>query len=254
MTAEPRVEELLATIRKAIDQDISELDKRGAATAQSVQSLDADYDIARLRGRVGRQKLDPPQAHIAAAPFVSVRPKLEARSSGVSAILSGGNPSGALPSAAVLRPGYAHEDEPSTPRMPLRMPMVNRVVPPRFMPVPEPYETPQNFAPQTEQIYYQEPKDVSWVEAPAPPQEQPFYAQSPPNGALMSAESAYAAQASFQALSNSLMAQLSGDGRLHEMTRDMLQPLLKGWLDENLPTLVEKLVREEIERVARRGR
>ena len=70
----------------------------------------------------------------------------------------------------------------------------------------------------------------------------------------MSAESAYAAQASFQALSNSLMAQLGGDGRLQDMTRDMLQPLLKEWLDENLPSLVEKLVREEIERVARRGR
>jgi cell pole-organizing protein PopZ len=29
--------------------------------------------------------------------------------------------------------------------------------------------------------------------------------------------------------------------------------MLKQWLDENLPSLVERLVREEIERVARRG-
>lgn len=38
------------------------------------------------------------------------------------------------------------------------------------------------------------------------------------------------------------------------MTREMLQPMLKQWLDANLPALVEKLVREEMERVARRGR
>jgi cell pole-organizing protein PopZ len=35
------------------------------------------------------------------------------------------------------------------------------------------------------------------------------------------------------------------------MTEDMLRPLLQDWLDNNLPTLVERLVREEIERVAR---
>lgn len=35
------------------------------------------------------------------------------------------------------------------------------------------------------------------------------------------------------------------------MTEDMLRPMLQDWLDNNLPTLVERLVREEIERVAR---
>jgi uncharacterized protein len=38
------------------------------------------------------------------------------------------------------------------------------------------------------------------------------------------------------------------------MTRDLLRGMLKQWLDDNLPALVESLVREEIERVARRGR
>lgn len=36
-----------------------------------------------------------------------------------------------------------------------------------------------------------------------------------------------------------------------EMAEDMLRPMLQDWLDNNLPTLVERLVREEIERVAR---
>lgn len=38
---------------------------------------------------------------------------------------------------------------------------------------------------------------------------------------------------------------------LDEMAEEMLRPMLKDWLDDNLPTLVERLVREEIERVAR---
>lgn len=34
-----------------------------------------------------------------------------------------------------------------------------------------------------------------------------------------------------------------------EMAREMLRPMLKSWLDENLPPLVERLVREEIKRL-----
>lgn len=36
-----------------------------------------------------------------------------------------------------------------------------------------------------------------------------------------------------------------------EIAEDMMRPMLQEWLDDNLPTLVERLVREEIERVAR---
>ena len=36
--------------------------------------------------------------------------------------------------------------------------------------------------------------------------------------------------------------------------REILRPLLKTWLDENLPSMVERLVRAEIQRVARGGR
>lgn len=39
-----------------------------------------------------------------------------------------------------------------------------------------------------------------------------------------------------------------------EIAAELLRPMLQEWLDENLPTLVERLVREEIERVARGNR
>jgi uncharacterized protein len=50
-----------------------------------------------------------------------------------------------------------------------------------------------------------------------------------------------------------LAAAIDGQERrsLDEMAEEMLRPMLKDWLDDNLPTLVERLVREEIERVAR---
>jgi len=38
------------------------------------------------------------------------------------------------------------------------------------------------------------------------------------------------------------------------VAREILRPLLKTWLDENLPSMVERLVRAEIQRVARGGR
>lgn len=41
---------------------------------------------------------------------------------------------------------------------------------------------------------------------------------------------------------------------LEDLVRDMLRPMLKVWLDDNLPALVERMVRAEIERVARGGR
>jgi uncharacterized protein len=39
------------------------------------------------------------------------------------------------------------------------------------------------------------------------------------------------------------------DRTLEDMVRDLLRPLLQTWLDENLPGIVERLVREEIARV-----
>jgi uncharacterized protein len=49
-----------------------------------------------------------------------------------------------------------------------------------------------------------------------------------------------------------LVEALGGSDRsLDELAEDMLKPMLQEWLDDNLPTLVERLVREEIERVAR---
>ncbi|MCL4855080.1 MAG: DUF2497 domain-containing protein, partial [Bryobacteraceae bacterium] len=51
-----------------------------------------------------------------------------------------------------------------------------------------------------------------------------------------------------------ILTRATSDRSIEDMTRDLLRGMLKQWLDDNLPALVERLVREEIERVARRGR
>ena len=56
--------------------------------------------------------------------------------------------------------------------------------------------------------------------------------------------------AAFADLGKAVMAR---DARtLEDLVQDMLRPMLKSWLDQNLPTMVERLVRSEIERVTRR--
>ena len=57
---------------------------------------------------------------------------------------------------------------------------------------------------------------------------------------------------SFQSLAASMF--LRDSDMLARTTREMLRPMLKQWLDDNLPVMVERLVRAEIERVARGGR
>jgi len=66
---------------------------------------------------------------------------------------------------------------------------------------------------------------------------------------LLSAATTAAVDAAFDALARTAQAR---NGRtLEEVVSELLRPMLKTWLDENLPGMVERLVRAEIERVSR---
>lgn len=45
----------------------------------------------------------------------------------------------------------------------------------------------------------------------------------------------------------------SGETSLEGMTRDLLRPMLKDWLDNNLPPIVEAMVEREITRITKKG-
>jgi uncharacterized protein len=75
-----------------------------------------------------------------------------------------------------------------------------------------------------------------------------------PNGGgqLISREANNAMQAAFNELERTVA---NNSQTLDGLVREMLRPILKIWLDDNLPRMVERLVRAEIERVASpRGR
>ncbi len=40
---------------------------------------------------------------------------------------------------------------------------------------------------------------------------------------------------------------------IEQIVRDELRPMLRVWLDENLPEIVERLVKDELDKVARRA-
>ncbi|MEO3385572.1 PopZ family protein [Mesorhizobium sp. CAU 1741] len=69
--------------------------------------------------------------------------------------------------------------------------------------------------------------------------------------AIISDQTSRQVAAAFGELSEAFAA--SRKRSFDDMAEEMLRPMLQDWLDNNLPTLVEKLVREEIERVARGG-
>jgi uncharacterized protein len=83
---------------------------------------------------------------------------------------------------------------------------------------------------------------------PLRPEEPVSMADDEPRG-LLSMQAGAEVARSFEELA----AAVDGHQRrsLDEIAQDMLRPMLQDWLDDNLPTLVERLVREEIERIAR---
>ena len=99
--------------------------------------------------------------------------------------------------------------------------------------------------------------DVMFAEPP-PPEPEP----EPPHAAaaavprrrlsaapLMSAATGAAVDAAFNALAQTVLVQNART--LEDLVKEMLRPMLKAWLDDNLPNMVERLVRAEIERVSR---
>jgi cell pole-organizing protein PopZ len=66
---------------------------------------------------------------------------------------------------------------------------------------------------------------------------------------LLSPRTTAAVDTAFNSLTHTVLMQNSRT--LEDLVREMLKPMLKAWLDDNLPNIVERLVRAEIERVSR---
>jgi uncharacterized protein len=71
-------------------------------------------------------------------------------------------------------------------------------------------------------------------------------------GQLISREVNNAVHAAFNALAQTVL--VNNSRTLEEVVRELLQPILAGWLNDNLPGIVERLVRVEIEQISSRRR
>ncbi|RZJ00453.1 MAG: DUF2497 domain-containing protein [Brevundimonas sp.] len=71
------------------------------------------------------------------------------------------------------------------------------------------------------------------------------------DSAAASAASAFAGFASTLKKPEPADIQFPSGPTIDEMVRGLLRPMLKEWLDANLPTIVEAQVRKEVERIAR---
>jgi cell pole-organizing protein PopZ len=121
------------------------------------------------------------------------------------------------------------------------------------MAVPDP-------APAASSFHRIEPQDdIEFTESAAaralhrqPAYEPPPFesaAEAPQVQQMLSRSTVSAVESAFNSLANTV---LSNNARtLEDLVKEMLRPMLKSWLDDNLPGLVERIVKAEIERVSR---
>jgi uncharacterized protein len=82
--------------------------------------------------------------------------------------------------------------------------------------------------------------------------EPPPLVNSSPAQQILSRSTVSAVESAFNTLAHTV---LSNNARtLEDLVKEMLRPMLKSWLDDNLPGLVERIIKAEIERVSRGGR
>lgn len=241
MTAEPRMEELLASIRKAIHDDIGEVPVSTMSHAAGTLQRGA---MRELHVKVGEA------AGSAAAEIQQLREKINRG--------RGGLPPGRDPpqriSAPVAEPSYREPAQRSwralEPSPPLRPSLIDSETVAQPVHRMADYEHHDPMPPPSSDDHY------GW-EPPQPAAALPppgARAGAPHDPGMMSRDASDAVQSAFNRLAESMFSRAAGERSLEDLAREMLRGMLKQWLDDNLPALVERLVREEIERVARRGR
>jgi cell pole-organizing protein PopZ len=255
MAAQPEMENLLASIKKAIH------DETGSAVMPSASPSLAEGmvfagSMREMRVRASDEQTLPPQPM--SGEVLDLRNKIASqlapREQPAAAIATPPRPSG----FAGLLGGAPRPVEPPQIRR-LADPIREKALPPtprgtagslneQDYPTLEPRDLPRHAPRETWERPTQE-----FLPAPdVAPARSGNRALAEPT-MLASEATAAAASAAFGRLGESLLTRALNDRPIEDLTRDLLRGMLKQWLDENLPDMVERLVREEIARVARRG-
>jgi hypothetical protein len=225
---EPSMEEILASIRRIIADD--DPAKPAAVKAAAAPPPAAPRPAAMPpRQPVPPSPVVPPRQAAPPPPSVEEAPVMDQR--GIDAMLAGldAPPGGISP--------------PTDDVLDLTEQMT----------APADAETPsfQTIDGQSDVIFTDPPA----AQEPPPRAEEPRrqYAASQPSAApdrtIMSSSTSAAVDSAFNALAQTVLVQNART--LEDLVREMLRPLLKSWLDDNLPGMVERIVKAEIERVSR---
>lgn len=245
VTAEPRMEDLLASIRKAINEDIgpevAPVAARGGAMRSGEEPSATSSEIQQLREKIGRSRSVEPASRNPAQ-----------RAASLAAALRSNTPRRAWrdiePAAQVQAPPPAPPLAPQ-PAPRLRSTLIEPEAPARPVSRPE-----QTAGPQARFTQSERPAPA-WTakDRSEPPRENTRTARTD-QVPILSGASAQSVQTAFSRLAETFVARAVNEQSIEDITREMLKPMLKHWLEENLPGMVERIVREEIERVARTGR
>jgi uncharacterized protein len=145
--------------------------------------------------------------------------------------------------AAEAAPAEAPAPEPmAAEAMPMETEEVLELTDP--LPEPEPLETHGDL-----EVHQAEPEPEP--EPEIEPMPEPVMAAAAYDEPLVSDPTADQTATSFGQLARSVAMPKAGRN-LEDVVSELLRPLLKAWLDEHLPTIVQAKVEEEVERIARR--
>jgi cell pole-organizing protein PopZ len=124
-------------------------------------------------------------------------------------------------------------------------------------PAPEPEEEDDDVLELTEVV--EEKRPAKEPDYPPPPRKVELDLQEaepePDTSDILTDHAANAALAGFMRLSRDTPVTRTGnDGlTLEDIVRDLMRPMLRDWLDRNLPSLIEKVVEKELDKLARKA-
>jgi len=252
---EPSMEEILASIRRIIADDEA---KPAAAEKPAAPEPAKKPEPAKAEAAKPAAAPPPPAAPAAKAPAPAAPP-----AAAKPAPAPPPKPAAAPPPAAVSN----SQDDIDAMLASLEAAEPASAPPPPPAPPPEEdvFELTDDMAvvtpPPANAFRRVEPdEDLEFAEAAAserqrPPSfDPPSYdgAAAPPAQPILSRSTVSAVESAFNSLAHTV---LSNNARtLEDLVKEMLRPMLKSWLDDNLPGLVERIVKAEIERVSRGAR
>ena len=224
---EPSMEEILASIRRIIADDQSLPTRARAEEAAPVEAPPASVHV--LRSEESSSAKEPPHEPIDVAP-APAQPEPEDN--------------------AMIAQGVIAAPQFPSPEMPMSQPVAAAQPAPVLTDRLEAIHQQAHGEPAKQEIATRLGGSDDYFD---PPEEhdRPGALQADA-GPLFSATTNSSVASAFNVLAASRLADNSDE--LLGMAKDMIRPLLRTWLDENLPSMVERLVRDEIERVARGGR